>query len=176
MSKFKSRTIKLSILAIVLVVLFSLVGLTACNNDEEEEPVGNQISFEEGVFGGVFDGLNGDEEFSAIIRNQQELASYFDDYEINWQNYTPIWERYDNNFFESDALLLHFFWATSTDLSFSIDNIRIDGNKLKMFLVGNYYGDTLNDAVQFVPIVTEVAQGDIDNATKLIVDIQHKKL
>jgi len=160
-------------LAIAVLLLFSLA---ACNPPEEDEPMGTQIPFEEVVFGGNFVGLNGDEEFSAIIRSQQELTVFFNGHNVNWASDTPIWERFDGEFFESKALLLHFFWATSTDFTFSVEDVRINNAELKLYLIGSYYGDTLNDAVQFAATVVEVNKSDITDVTDFEVSVRYRKL
>jgi hypothetical protein len=163
------------VICLGMAIAVSIVGLTACTGDMEDELIGNKVNFEEKSFGGFFN-LSYNEKLSTIAYSQEELTLLFEEYNTNWQWSTLIWERYGDEFFESKALLLYFFWATSTDLSFSVNDIRIDGEELKLYLVGSYYGDALNDCMKFVPIVVEVAKTDIGNIRSFSVEHQSKKL
>jgi len=60
-------------------------------------------------FRGYFPATNfaGTEKITAIFRSSEELISFFENYEVSWS--IPIWEEFDNNFFEEQALLLFIF-------------------------------------------------------------------
>ncbi len=134
------------------------------------------IPFAEGVFDGHFEGLNGDETFSGVVRNKQELISFFDGRNVTWSSDSPIWDNYEGTYFNYNALVLYFFWASSTDFSFSVSDVKICNGSLKLDIIGSYYGSAVNDAVQFVPIIVKIAKSDIDSISKVGVDIQYKNL
>jgi len=162
-------------LALVLVVgggvmVRNIAGKSELANEAIEIP------FREGVFGGRYTSLNGDETFSAIIRSQHDLITFFSGNDIDWHHVTPIWERYGDDYFENNALLLYFFSETSTDIIISIDNVVADETTLTISLVSRVYGNALNCAMQFVPLVIEVSQNDIDNATNLGISIRYENL
>ena len=143
--------------------------IQAINGVEKETDMGNQIPFETGVFGGGFFDFKGNATLSAVIHSQKELESFFEGYDIQFT--TPIWERYKDDFFESHALALHFFWATSTDFIFSVEDVRMGNDAVKLYLRRSFQGDSVNDGMQFVPIVLEINKSDIGDVSDMEVII-----
>lgn len=145
-------------------------------NEVRKKEAGMKLSFEEKAFGGQFIGLSGNESLSAIIRSQQELTSFFDEHDVNWGTTTPIGERYGGVFFQSKALMFYCFWATSTDISYSVDSINVDNGAITLALLGSSYGSAVNDMMQFVTILIEVEKSDMSDINSFSVYIRHKIL
>lgn len=134
-----------------------------------------EIPFNEGYLGGQFVSLDGDELLQAVIYSQLELAAFFDKHELAWENNSPIWERYSNEFFEENVILLYFAVTPSISVSYVLDTVTMT-DKLTLHIVGQYYGDIFLDAEGFASFVIEVCKSDISEAKSFEVDIKGKNL
>jgi len=129
---------------------------------QKEDANMNGIEFTEGVFNWSFDGTNfdGTDRISAIIRSSCELVSFFDSYKVAWFN-APIWEHYGSSFFEDNALLL-FFFQTSGANSFFVDTVRVNNDKMTLYIVNNINCDGVSNDVEFIAsFIVEVRYKDV---------------
>lgn len=103
-----------------------------------------------------------------LVREHEGLTSTFDESEIDWENDIAIWERYDADFFENNALILQFFWAHCDSTVYSIETVWVNGETINIDIVGR--GATENDSTYLVTLVVEVANSDIADATNIDVE------
>ena len=143
--------------------------------DETEEELMNVIPFEEGFLGGCFVELR-DGSLKAIIRDHQELIDAFEEHEIVWSDNTPIWERYNNDFFETKAIILYCKVTSSMTPTYVLKNVQMEDDALTLHIVGQYYGDTMCDAIGFASFVIEVNKSDINNITDYEIKVEYERL
>jgi|GEM_PF-2435703 len=165
------------LILMVTVMLFASTILFACNNtncdysndepDNGRENSSVSIEFNTSAFGGYFVNIHyfDNKGIATIIRSVSELVSFFDSYEIYWIT-NPIWEHYDNVFFESYALMLFFFRTTGvlgSQFSLYVESVEFNNNALTLHILSNSYTDMRTDNSIIVPFVVEVYNKDIQD-------------
>jgi len=137
---------------------------TAINGVPKE--VGMSISFEEIVFGGYFVG-GIEKNLFAVFRYQEECISFFEEYDIEWSNDIPIWEHYDNDFFQNKALIFSLSWETGSEIVRVLNDVRIIDNTLALQIICHQIGDTVNDNEMLMEIFIEVNKVDVANVEEI---------
>ena len=112
-------------LAIVIISL--LIGMTcgAC------QPAGS-IRFQVDHFGGIFQ--TKDERPVGIFHSQEEVKTFFENYDLIWDN-LPVWEEYSNDFFKENALVFYSCSRKDQSIKRSIHNVYINQNTLMLDIV-----------------------------------------
>ena len=135
-----------------------------------------EVAFNPGVFSGRF--VSGDRNISAIIRSHDDLVAFFERSSFFWRNNTPIWEHYDNDFFENHALVIYLFIGTGSigyEVSYHFDGIRINSKTLTFYFIRYGYSDTLSCISHELPFLFEVEKIDIEDATTFEIKTWNEK-
>lgn len=149
-------TKRLLVLGMVLIALFSFVGLTACNNNKEgnmetvEFTLGNKTT-------NYFD-ADGRGQLLKMIKSLDELVQLMEEKQFS------ISPTYDVSFFEEHALIL-FFFIESTDAQFDIELKKSDNETLR--IRKKYIDDAGNTVPVQYAFVMELNKIDIVGITKL---------
>ncbi len=151
-------------LAIVIISL--LIGMTciAC------QPAGS-IRFQVDRFGGIFQAKDG--RPVGIFHSQEEVKTFFENYDLIWDN-LPVWEEYSNDFFKENALVFYSCSRDDQSIKRSIHNVYINQNTLMLDIVeevpeSRVHGDKIDinlDSV-FLTFLIEVNQTDIIDINKV---------
>ena len=145
-------------IAVAITMLFAIVALAGCNGGRE---------FRQVEFDGTI--VTGHPEEPLLIRSREQLSAILDEYGIVW---TSGLQRYDNHFFDENALILYFFGASGDRApTFSVESIKTVGDDtVKLILNRN----ELTAGLAFFPIniVVEVERSIIGNATSIEVEVK----
>ncbi len=149
-------------LFILLVTLMMCSGLIACANS----------AYRQGDFGGTFVYASASIE-PVLITKQNELIYIFSEYDIVWDNGLAIWQRYDNKFFEKNALILYFFGVSGDEEpDITIDKIEIDDDLIQVSLIQH----GLTEGLMYFQknMVIEINKNIIGQSTNVKVDLKIK--
>jgi len=150
----------IGLLSMLLVV--SLV-LVACGGNNNGGGAVGEINFKIGT-SGILDGSAS--YGSLLINSHSQLKVTFENQGIYWIDDKPIWERYNQAFFNDKALLLHTF-GTSGDYApdFSVEKIVIENGVLTISFTQSSL--TQGDAYFSITILVEVSRSDVSNVTRV---------
>lgn len=138
--------------------------------DEVSKEIRVSISFEE-----ISMSFGGGENLSIIIKSTEELTALLAEKE--WLSaVSNRWIDFDVEFFANKALILYFAITSSVSVSYLLDDIQIVGDNLKIYLVGQHYGDIMLDAEGFASFVVMVEKSDIENITSFDTDVRYENL
>ena len=79
------------------------------------------------------------EDMAVIIRSKEELEEVFSGIEVHWRE-SPIWERYGENFFESQSLIFFVQVELKEGLKMEIDAVGLKDNVVTVY-VSKYDSD-----------------------------------
>ena len=154
----------------VLLLLCLAFSIASCgeetgtsNSSTPYEEPDNQISYTHANIDGRVS-LN--EPISAIIRTEEELIEVFSKIEVEWEN-EPIWERYDEDFFETKAFLFDLAWASGTHPR-SLAYVCIENDKIILYIDERLEGNMVNEVSFIYPVFVEVNKEDIANAVEIV--------
>ena len=100
----------------------------------------------------------------------REYDDYFYDFFVEKSGEDPIKDRYDSNFFESNALLYHAFHAFLGEI-YSVDSIQIDHETFMLNLIGRGISPDFTEVYPVV-LVAEIAKKDISAVKNIEIDIK----
>ena len=169
---------KLKLLAILLLVMITPITTGGCtttggcgnNRDNGVNNPDGKIAFEERAFAGDFclTNFNGTDRICALIRSSSELTSFFNSRMVTWDS-APIWESYNNAFFEDNALMLFFFYSRSgmlgSQISFAVDSVEVKNNVLTLNILSNTYSHMISDIILTIPFMVEISNENIQGIT-----------
>lgn len=156
-------------LAIVIISL--LIGMTcsACQTTSSQ-PHGS-IRFQVDRFGGIFQ--TEEEQPFGIFHSQEEVKTFFENYEIIWDN-LPVWEEYSNDFYKENALVFYSRRQSDRSIKRSIHNVYINQNTLMLDIVGEVPESRVHDGKidvntdsVFLTFIIEVNQTDVIDINKV---------
>ena len=160
---------KFSITIILIIVLFSLI--ISCNSTKEKndnEP--KEIKFTIGT-AGIFCGSTS--YGTLLINNHTLLKETFEDQSIQWEDGVPIWDRYSDDFFDQNALVMYTFGGSGDNVpEFEVERLVKEGNTLTIYII--QHGMTEGLMYYTVTILIEVNKfnmvnvENIETNTKLI--------
>ena len=165
---------------IVTFILFVLIGSTcfACRTSKTLQEHYEPIGFQEDTFGGVF--MTEINQSWGIFRSQEEVKTFFDNYNIQWDN-LPIWERFSNDFYKENALIFYASWQSDQSIKRSIQNAYIGKNILTLDIVGEVPESKVHDGkievntdAIFLTTVIKVNQTDIVDINKVNAEFRYE--
>ena len=109
-------------------------------------------------------------DLSAIVRSVEELNAVLDGAGNEWlltSAHSYRWNQFDDDFFATRALLLHFGTRPSVSVSYSLENVTVDDDKVVLQIVGQFSGGKALLAITFISLVIEVNQSDIESVVNL---------
>ena len=166
MSETKTLGTKIIVLAIVATMVITVGLLAACDNG---------IQFQERSSGikNISDGT--DLLGALLIRCHSKLIDTFENALIQWTDNTPIWERYNSEFFENYALVFYSSWIQGGHErpQVSVNNIQVAYGTLRLYLNKNCTrGDNPLRIPYLITILVEVRQGDVTEVANIEVNVR----
>lgn len=133
------------------------------NIDKEKEKAKN-IFFENKQLEGSI--RNENTNLSKIILNYSELVDSFKDLEVRWIN-NPIWDNYSEEFFKDKAIIFCAKMYDGSNIKRHIDEVCINNETIKIHLLGEMSGETINCDYFCLPFIIEVNKKDINNINNI---------
>ena len=158
----------------VLLLLCLAFSIASCgeetgtsNSSTPYEEPDNQISFTPGVLGGTLKANEVDlyEDTLEIIQTRVELISVFSEIEIVWEN-QPIWERYDEDFFETKSLIFVVQIVSGMTVKREVQHIGLKDNEITIYVASHHSG-AVDCAMTVFYDLLEVNKEDAVNVSTL---------
>lgn len=111
-------------------------------------------------------------DISAIIGSRDGLETLLDEYSAPWAD--AIREYYKSEFFSNKKLIFYFAEVSSAEVSYSLTDIQLIGNRLVLQLFGEYDGNTLSDVMGYISFLIEVDNADIGSFMDFDVNIEYE--
>ncbi len=116
------------------------------------------------------------EDLSVIVKSPTELNATLTENEWLLAGVPNKWADFDNEFFIDNTLILHFMITTSTTPTYVLKDIRKDGENLRLYIVGEYYGNAFEEAMGFAAFVITVTKADIKKYYNFATNITYNQL
>lgn len=138
-----------------------------------EEP-DNQISFTPGVLGGTLKANEIDlyEDTLEIIQTKEDLINVFSKIEIVWED-QPIWERYNEDFFETKSLIFVVQIESGTNIERVVEYVSLKNNEVTVYITE--YTDIMEDCAMLIFwAILEVDNADITSVDNIKIGYLYK--
>lgn len=120
----------------------------------------NVLDFKEVVFNGY--AALGDYKKIHIIDNYNELIALFSNISIfGVDNKNFVIENYTSDFFRDKIILVYFYYGQSSNIKRYINEVSKCNNIIKVQMIAEQYGNTLNDDEFVIPFIIEFNKNDI---------------
>ena len=155
---------------LLLCLAFSIVGCGEETGNDTSMPYivpGKEIPFTQGEIGGTLKAneINLYEDALEIIQTKEDLVNVFSEIEIVWEN-QPIWERYDEDFFETKSLIFVVQIVSGSTVERKVQHIGLKDNEITMY-IRSYHGCIVDCAMTVFYDLLEVNKIDIVDVSTL---------
>lgn len=131
------------------------------------------IEYEKGYSRGKYLGQDDKKLIKEIIRSPEELSAFFDGNGIIPENDTPDWERYDNGFFDTKALIIYSTYTPSISIAYVLDDVQIIDGQLTLIIAAQTFGSFWLDQIGYASYIIEVDKDDIEGMTGFETDVEY---
>jgi len=153
---------KLITLGIAILLLFSIAGLTAC--DDKDVGISFQVSGD--TFS--FDGLDEQPVITKLVKSMDELNQLCDENGIGYEG-----EKYNEAYFEEKAIILRMYWLNVL-ASVHYDSVQIADDKIVINITSTKpKGNLPAQAIHYSDII-ELSKSELQNATEIQINTKNK--